>query len=69
MASEGETVKIEGAGSYIVAVKNCARCHQDHDAVQFLRLRHPLEVSGMTHWAKCPVTGEPIMGKQIDPEV
>jgi hypothetical protein len=66
--SDGLTVGTGADGSYSVAVSSCARCHGDHESVQFVRLTYPTEQSGMTHWAKCPTNGEPILGKQIETE-
>lgn len=47
-------------------VGHCARCKDDHDAVAFAKLTHPVEgiTAGeptMTHWAPCPTNGEPIL--------
>jgi recombinational DNA repair protein (RecF pathway) len=42
-----------------IDVRHCARCQQDHDAVEFKPLTNaPPECS---HWAMCPVTNEPIL--------
>lgn len=41
----------------------CARCAQSHGPLTFTELRRP-SVTGQvswTHWALCPVTGEPVM--------
>lgn len=46
------------------AVRGCARCGGDHDKVLFRRLsRGPIktETGQRTHWAECPVNGEPIL--------
>ena len=42
-----------------VPVTTCARCGEDHERVVFKRLTRPGKRH--THWAKCPVNGEPIM--------
>jgi hypothetical protein len=39
-------------------ISKCARCGEDHE-VEFAKLKEPFK-TGQTHWATCPVTGEPI---------
>ena len=51
----------------LTLVKGCARCGKDHE-VQFKRLQRMMEVSGHTHWAPCPNTGEPILMKIVPKE-
>jgi hypothetical protein len=44
-------------------VRSCARCGGDHD-VEFKPLTHPVvdtDGTTWTHWAPCPVNGEPIL--------
>lgn len=46
----------------------CARCGQDHNSVVFMPLKRPVEYEGKvvwTHWAPCPVTGEPILVRTV----
>lgn len=49
------------------SVKSCARCGHDHNEVEFQALRAPITADSgdaeWTHWAPCPVTGEPILLK------
>lgn len=45
-------------------VQKCARCGEDHE-VEFFELKNPTD-SFQTHWATCPVTGEPIMMRKLD---
>jgi hypothetical protein len=46
-------------------LQGCARCHgEGHDSITFQPLAHPyVEDNGqvMTHWAPCPMNGEPIL--------
>ncbi len=50
-------------------ITNCARCKNDH-TVEFKPFTHPIEISTdgyetilrtYTHWALCPINGEPII--------
>ena len=43
------------------SVFNCARCGQDHQELEFTRLKRP--EAEWTHWAVCPNTGEPVLLK------
>ena len=56
--------------NYKITIKRliyCARCHEDHSNLEFAKLHHPIEppedYNGdlYTHWAPCPITGEPIL--------
>lgn len=53
-------------------VKGCARCEGDHAGLAFEPLRRPMEVEPgvraytYTHWAPCPVTGEPILLRIVE---
>lgn len=53
------------------SVKHCARCGQDHDSVEFQAFRgSAVEDEDGTRWewwGTCPVTGDPILGKQDNP--
>ena len=44
---------------------HCSRCDGTHDNVVFSKLTHPIIVdedkAPFTHWASCPVNGEPII--------
>jgi len=42
-----------------INVVKCARCGQDHAQLRFERLLNP--PSDISHWAACPVTGQPIL--------
>lgn len=50
-----------------VSINGCARCHgEGHVGLIFQPLTHPVEFPGvdilpLTHWTRCPVTGEPIL--------
>lgn len=48
----------------MTTVQNCSRCNGNHE-VEFQELRHPTD-SFQTHWAPCPVTGEPILMRYIE---
>lgn len=41
------------------SIKHCARCGENHKQILFTKLTRPHERH--THWAPCPVNGEPIM--------
>lgn len=46
----------------VVPVVNCARCGKNHDPMCFLKFKRPVQLpAGVTHWASCPTTGEPIL--------
>lgn len=47
-----------------VNIKNCARCHGNHEDVEFVRFNTPVyegESLVWTHWAMCPTNEEPIL--------
>lgn len=44
-------------------VVNCARCQHNHDNLQFFRLSNPPEHT--THFAMCPMFGQPILAKLV----
>lgn len=37
----------------------CSKCEQDHHDLTFKKLTKPIH--GYFYWAKCPVTGDPIL--------
>ena len=45
-------------------VIHCVRCGDDHKDVVFAPFLRP--AGELTHWAKCPNTGEPILMKVRD---
>lgn len=53
--------------SKVVAVKNCARCGQNHpDGLEFKQFLQPViddDGTVWNYWATCPVTGDPILMK------
>lgn len=61
-------------GEHMVNMNGCARCHAEgHANVLFRPLTHPVEAEGtgfhgarFTHWAPCPITGEPILMRHIE---
>lgn len=68
------------AHTMVVDVNGCARCQSEaHPALQFAPLTHPVEAGlqadehgaaqeapPYTHWAPCPVNGEPILLRSAD---
>jgi hypothetical protein len=42
-----------------VEIKNCPRCRGDHQSMYITAFRLPS--SKWTHWALCPLTGEPVL--------
>lgn len=47
-------------------IRSCARCDGDHDAMKFQPFTRPAFVGATgevyaSHWAPCPVTGEPLL--------
>jgi len=49
----------------------CARCGENHNALEFFRLTIPMtdsDESLWTHWAPCPTNGQPVLLKLIDDE-
>jgi hypothetical protein len=50
---------------FTTSITGCARCHGDgHPDLTFSPLTHPVVLLGdleLTHWAACPVNGEPIL--------
>lgn len=49
-------------------ITNCTRCGGEHKEVEFKRLTNSIENSDgtlWTHWAPCPITGEPILMRYI----
>lgn len=52
-------------------LKSCARCGGDHAGLAFRKLVHPIPsaVGGdFTHFALCPLRGEPILMRLSDPD-
>lgn len=51
-------------------VGRCARCGGDHSLLSFSPFTNPIEESDgsvmWTHWALCPVNGEPILLATVD---
>lgn len=50
-------------------IKNCARCQQNHDRLEFEKFTNPIEDSDgtlWTHWALCPTNGEPVLLKVVE---
>lgn len=52
----------------VTQIKNCARCGEDHDLVEFSKFKKPIpehvsvrKMKMWTHWAMCPKTNEPIL--------
>ncbi len=64
---QGEDVKYVGYAfdlMYTLSIKRCARCHKNHNSLNFTMLTFSFEDDlGYTHWAKCPTNGEPILMK------
>lgn len=54
---------------FYTAVKNCARCSQDHTQIEFKRFKfNPIDE--FEFWGSCPTTGEPILLKiEIRPNI
>ena len=57
----------------VIDVPACPRCGRRHEALTFVPLSGSAVYCGpfetMTHWAKCPMTGDPVLlGKQSLPE-
>lgn len=49
-----------------VNLTTCARCGGFHAAMQFSKLTRPMATPAgdtLTHWALCPVNGEPVLLK------
>lgn len=51
---------------YVARVRNCARCGQTHTGLEAKRFVRPIfDDDGydlvFTHWATCPITGDPIL--------
>jgi hypothetical protein len=47
-----------------VNIRNCARCGQDHNNLEFTRFKGNLvECSGSTwkYWGMCPIHNEPVL--------
>jgi hypothetical protein len=51
-----------GSSTVNVDIKNCPRCGQDHEDVEFTRFGDN-PVAGFTHFGACPDNGEPILIK------
>lgn len=58
--------------SLIIDLEGCARCLGDgHPGLEFRRLTHPADTTRgiiFTHWATCPVNGEPIFYAKLEME-
>ena len=55
----------EGA-CLVESLTNCARCGQDHDRGLYFLPIVGRPIPGATHWATCPMTGQPILMRQED---
>lgn len=42
-----------------VDVRNCQRCQQDHEQLEFTELSNP--VNSYRWWSMCPSTAEPVL--------
>jgi len=52
-------------------VGRCARCGEDHEAIQWFRITRPIEDTDGTvwdEWGACPTTGEPILCRRTPTE-
>lgn len=49
-------------------VLGCARCGQDHYNLPMYRFERSLTLidEDFTHWATCPLTGDPILVRRVD---
>ena len=54
--------KAKGA-EFVDATKGCPRCGEDHEPIAFQPLAGHDRYS---HWAQCPTTGQPILGRLED---
>lgn len=53
--------------NWVVAVRHCARCGQDHERVVFEKFHQPVVDDDGTAWewhGVCPVTSEPILMRE-----
>lgn len=48
---------------HIATVKACPRCGEAHQRLVFRPYRRP--PASVTHWAKCPVTLEPLTARVV----
>lgn len=50
----------------VTTVIGCARCGNDHEAIEFKRFEIPIkDDDGLwEYWALCPVSGDPILLKK-----
>lgn len=65
-ASQGDEAGSVSDGERVLAIRECARCHETtyHERLTFRALAHSVEVDGRvvaTHWAMCPVLAQPIL--------
>lgn len=44
-------------------IEGCARCGGEHNQLAFTPFRRPMDE--WTHWAMCPVNGEPIVLRMV----
>lgn len=49
---------------FLVDVKQCQRCGQDHDQLSFMALFNPAD--DFTHFSNCPTNGQPIALKIVE---
>jgi hypothetical protein len=49
-----------------VSIKNCARCGEDHELLDFKLLSNP--IAEWTHFSICPKTDEPILLEIVETE-
>jgi len=47
-------------------IMRCARCGEDHAMLDFEALTNP--IGDCTHWAPCPVNGQPVLLRFSDRE-
>lgn len=55
-------------GSLVLPVQHCARCGQDHEKLNYKAFVNPIEDEDGTvwsHWALCPVTGDPVLMRKL----
>jgi hypothetical protein len=56
--------KARGRADLVIDLDSCGRCHESHPGLELRTFSYPADTGRgiiFTHWALCPVNGEPIL--------
>ncbi|GAF74429.1 unnamed protein product [marine sediment metagenome] len=60
---DGLVAEVGTMDKIVINLRNCVRCGNDHEALEFELLRGRLQLD-YSHWAMCPVENQPVFIRQ-----